>query len=734
MKNLFKSLMLVAVAAMAFTACQKDNGEVNAVAKKTVINFTAGFDADTRSYFGDKVGESYPSFWEGGEQVKFVAPAADYDGTYTAYAQAVKLDDEGKSATFTVVFNNPITAGTVKAYLGEYWNTWEDSAYVDEYYTQTPRANSVDPRFHLASTSFEYNGESLDFAGKFEHGVAYGKMTVKGFEGKKISGVTIELFKNEGEGMYQNSKRYRLNTAELDTQTYWFAAEACEAKKFTVSVVADGVTYVKSVELTAEQPLNFNVGRVSTFSVSNLALPLDTPIINASFADGKVTATWDAIENAVAYKVEVNGEVVEEAYKETSYTFNAEYNTQYEIAVTALAEENSVEYSDSDKGSTNYTTPMDINMVTDYEVTLKSYTFVGETSYGLTYKFTGDTDKDWIEIPFNPYIEGDLPAGTYTGVYGSWSFSQTSALEYNWYDASFNLADSPAPSNVYYCGSAGLVVVERENNSFKVTAIVSAYIGGSNKMVKYVYEETNEEPAEPDGIVFTSSLLEASSGFGDFYITFSDNAGLKLRFNFYNCQDADKNFLPEGTYNVQSAAGGIFANATYTYAEKDETKYGISGGAVVVSEVNGVYKFEVDIVVDNLGEIKGTYEGEIEGLVVPSEYVEPEPEQPTDITELTIVDHYTMYSGPSEHELCFIYDSVNSYFVDIDFAMNPVTAGTYTMESGLIANYCKYEWQLMKSCTAIVTDNGDGTLTFDATFQAASGKWYHFTYTAQIYS
>ena len=102
MKNLFKSFMLVAVAAMAFTACTEENSEVNAVVKKTVLEFTAGFDSDTRSYIGEKVGDSYPSFWEGGEQVAIVAPAADYNGTYTAYAEAVKLDDEGKSATFTV--------------------------------------------------------------------------------------------------------------------------------------------------------------------------------------------------------------------------------------------------------------------------------------------------------------------------------------------------------------------------------------------------------------------------------------------------------------------------------------------------------------------------------------------------------------------------------------------------------------------------------------------------------
>ena len=623
MKNLFKNLMLVAVAAMAFTACTETNDEVNAVAKRTVFEFTADFGTDTRSYFGEKEGDSYPSFWEGGEQVTFVAPAADYDGTYTAYAEAVKLDDEGRRATFTVEFGNrnPIKAGTVYAYVGEGWNAFNNYAYVKDY--QTPRANSVDPACHMAYTSFEYDGSNMEVTGTFKHGAAYGKMTINGFDGKKISEVAIQLFKGEDE----YPKTYTLNTANLDTHTYWFAAEACQPTKFVVSAVVDDVTYFKEVVLTEERPLNFNVGRVSTFSVSGLVkepVQLDSPIITASFANGKVTATWEAIANAVAYDVEVNGEVVKENLKATTYTFDAEYNTQYEIAVTAKAAEGSADYTDSYKGNTYFTTPLDINMEVDYEVTLTKYTVNGST-----YRFTGSAANDWISIPFHTGLNGELPAGTYTGVYGSWSFSATAALEYNWYDTSFNLAEKPADS-LYWNQSTGLVVVERDDDSLSVTAIVSAYIDGYSKTVKYVYEEVYTEPVTFDGKItkwtYTNSgsptkYLVEGNGFS-FYVGMNRNYKdyLGLRDGGYSLGDSSWYMKYFSIHDISIPSLGD--NLSVTAGTLNVNEGGTAGA---------IHDIDITLTI-NGAEYKFSYYGYINGEAVEGgSDPEPEPEIPTNL-------------------------------------------------------------------------------------------------------
>ena len=103
-------------------------------------------------------------------------------------------------------------------------------------------------------------------------------------------------------------------------------------------------------------------------------------------------------------------------------------------------------------------------------------------------------------------------------------------------------------------------------------------------------------------------------------------------------------------------------------------------------------------------------------------------------TELTITRHATIFRESIEHEIGFYYDDANGKFVDIDFISNPIVAGTYTLADGLSGMYCKSHGGSMTACTVIVTENADGTLTFDATFKAGDGNWYHFLYTAQIYA
>ena len=139
MKNLFKNLMLVAVAAMAFTACTETNDEVNAVSKTTRYEFTANIAEETRSGFAEKEegATAYKSEWHDGDQIKiFVDGYSDpiVADVTTEGKFSFELTDAPESFFMTV--NSPADS----------WSSEYSCTIPAE---QTPLANSVDPKAHL---------------------------------------------------------------------------------------------------------------------------------------------------------------------------------------------------------------------------------------------------------------------------------------------------------------------------------------------------------------------------------------------------------------------------------------------------------------------------------------------------------------------------------------------------------------------------------------------------------
>ena len=253
MKNLFKNLMLVAVAAMAFTACTETNDEVNANVEKRVFKFVAGFADDTRSGFLEKEesATAYKSEWFGDETLKlFVSDNNDYYVETTA-----PISKEGK---FTLELTDaPESFDMSVCSPAESWvneNTYNIPT------EQTPSANSVDPAAHiLKAENVAVNSGVVTMS----HAVAYGKMTVNAPTSFAISYVEVSF--NDG-------TPYVIDAKNVENNTFWFATEPAEVSELTVKAYnADGKAVAKVVDMTGrEKPLAFNVGKVSTFSVSGL--------------------------------------------------------------------------------------------------------------------------------------------------------------------------------------------------------------------------------------------------------------------------------------------------------------------------------------------------------------------------------------------------------------------------------------------------------------------------------
>ena len=262
MKNLFKSLMLVAVAAMAFTACSQDVNEVNKLERKTVYNFQANIaDDDTRSGFMEKEdgATAYKSEWFGDETIKVFV--TDYNG-YNAEV-ATPIDAEGKfelELTDAPEFFFVTVVSPAESWVSKY------TANIPA--EQTPLANSVDPKAHLlqAQALPVSNGSA---AISMTHMAAYGKMTVNGVD-FEIDHVVIDLV-GSFYG-YDRELSYTINADNVENNTFWFATAPIDVAEFTVTVYdADDNAVAKTVDVAAAgKSLSFNYGRVGTFSVSGL--------------------------------------------------------------------------------------------------------------------------------------------------------------------------------------------------------------------------------------------------------------------------------------------------------------------------------------------------------------------------------------------------------------------------------------------------------------------------------
>ena len=268
MKNLFKNLMLVAVAAMAFTACEKDivtgGEEQNAEARS--FKFYATFADDTRSGFVAKEdgATAYKSEWSGNETIGVTHTSYCYDDGFNL----VDNTTSGDRASFEVEFygQNPNPGADIVAVSpASAWKAkglynaggyapiaWEHTYTIPT--TQTPTANSVDEAAHILKAVTTYNGND-NIALTFEHQVAYGKFSLKNFAGTGVTSYTLNI----------DGTKYVINSE--NTTDVWFACESAVVANMTISVKAAEGTYSKTLVKDSNKTLKFINGQVSKFAV-----------------------------------------------------------------------------------------------------------------------------------------------------------------------------------------------------------------------------------------------------------------------------------------------------------------------------------------------------------------------------------------------------------------------------------------------------------------------------------
>ena len=304
----------------------------------------------------------------------------------------------------------------------------------------------------------------------------------------------------------------------------------------------------------------------------------------------------------------------------------------------------------------------------------------------------------------------------------------------NYYSSGFALGNTYM-NNTTWVDSIQITVAYTEAGQYNLKVVTSkgvfAYEGAIEGLIVPGFEGGDEPGDEELFLTFTSGAAEVYDSYNDFNV-YLYGEGLEMCLNFFQC--CTNNFIPEGQYAVGYISGACIFAPGYSWVKIDGVQTDLHGGFVTVAEVDGKYQFTLENmyygITQELKIFNGTFCGDIEGLVVPSAWKAPEASG--DAIELTPYDWFRSYGtwGVSNEFEIGWYDQ-DGYHISIDFLVNPIVEGTYTLESGLSGMYSKYRGIGMTNCTVNVTDAGDGQLAFDVTFLAQiEGVFndYHFTW------
>lgn len=342
MKTIFKSLMVIAAAGMAFTGCSKDEGTdfIPENTKQLSINATAYAPENTRAAIGDKTDAGYPVTWdETTETFKVVEVAKEVKGypmTEGSYENndgvasfEFELDEAEATSSYKYYAISPAPASTSASQTTAFIHTTIPASQ-----TQTDKVK-VDPAaIVLVGESQEYteqgNNGSVEFT--FKHVTGYAKMTVKGVEltdGQIVEKVTFTAPSDIAGNLYQykingtdnqfgtgSSKTITVSGLNIDAAAasegfdVWFGAAPLEnITEFTVDVyVKDGIDPIATKTANAsEKPLAFTAGHISAFSVTVEKAIIETETYEqitslSNFEDGYyiIAANGYAIDNSAS--------------------------------------------------------------------------------------------------------------------------------------------------------------------------------------------------------------------------------------------------------------------------------------------------------------------------------------------------------------------------------------------------------------------------------------------------
>lgn len=333
-------LGLTAVAAMCLFSCNKEN--VRPSESTQTITFTA-LTPDTKTYFGEKAGNAYPTLWTGNEQV-----AVSYNGGAKTTAS---VSGSGKSASIsaeTVVDGNAAEHKFMLASPAAAITSLDSGG--DIYFTipsvQTPGEGTCDEAAQIIYATASCTAEALNsnISITFKHLTAYGNMSVVLPEGagkvNKIELLTAATgltgsYRYGSLGLKEDVKKDELTILTDKTTGIFFACAPADlnGENLVVTVTTDKGVYEKDIDLTGKT-LSFTAGKVSKFTVTGFK-PLVTESWNL-VTDASTLKVGDELVIASNEKGVVAGNISDDYLSKVTSTFSEDMSTIAELGQGAV--------------------------------------------------------------------------------------------------------------------------------------------------------------------------------------------------------------------------------------------------------------------------------------------------------------------------------------------------------------------------------------------------------------
>ena len=725
MKNIFKSLMLVAVAAMAFTACQKDNNELDTIKGGTTITFNASFAEDTRVALTDEDSDNtYQATFEAfdnntfeGDKVTFVV----YRNEAYLTSEEVEVTADGATATFVVKFDETLEAtDTIVGYLNYYWDSWYEDlrAYGNMSY-QVPAENEVTGKLCASTESITY-GNQGEANLAFSYDNAFCKMT---FTNDLTFNNEVVVTLKKGE----NSYSYRLD--EVGTKkSVMFACDAIDnVELINISTMIGADEYYFEKENPAGGELSFVKGRVSAFTVTlgmDVRETLATPVVNAELnGEGNLVFSWAPVENAKDYTVSLNyGE--EEIVTACEYIVAAaelQPFSYYELSV--VANPSSASYIASDRAYKSYATTISKNAAGEDGYTF-TYDKVEELG-GNKYKFYNDNANEYLLLAFASDIT-TLAEGSYEfALYEDVVYGENSAFRHPNYENGSWI--------VYYLQDNVAIYVDvTADGKFTITTFCKRFVNDDNHLYKGVWSgkfSSGEEP-EPtyyydltfDTVAgFSNNLLHVTNSTTDDYMKIQFNPGLEpIEAGTYTSCIDDWS-TGEGLPAWSSASALEYHGNSSPFYNSDFPYPMYLNNAITVEVTDEVYTITTEGTVyinDESRKYRLSFTGTIEAT-----------NNPLDGYEAGTCDKVTMIGSST---VLFNVTYLDSVVLRIYGLNNDYTSGSYDIGTGYVETLTLAGFAAT-SGTVYFDKQGDGSflIRVDAEFSMVGAQKFYFYATLQ---